>query len=319
MTVPVDSRRREHDGNGTTVASNGPPAYLASHVKVYLVSVSTGVATLQSAYTVTRLGISTGCRVTFTTAPASGFKVLILRVMPYEQAVDLTNVDRYLPETLERGYDLLGMQVQQLADIQARSLSAPETIIGGVFDYDALGHGIKNGSPATTPAGFVTLSQLTSLLAGGAIYRASFVTSGATTSSSAPGVGPNYGSATVAAGKSYSVRVMAVGYADLTGPYGFGVGVAGSAAGGVIGRAMVQKDSGVADPEISVLSSFASCIAYVYDASPANTKHVVDIAFTFRCTTSGTLEFVFGSTSGVGDSSTMMAGALFSVEEILNG
>lgn len=117
MTVPENSRSREHYGNGVTTVFNGPMAYVKEHVKAMLYP--DGPGSVQevppSQYDVENFGRPSGTRVVMHQPPAAGARLVLVRVLPYSQDVDITNQGAFLPESLERGFDLLGMQVQQVA------------------------------------------------------------------------------------------------------------------------------------------------------------------------------------------------------------
>lgn len=139
MTVAANSRRREYTGNGTTTIFNGPMAYEKSHVFAYVGEEGSAVAIPPSAYTVERFGQESGTRVIFDTPPAAGAKLTILRTMPYTQDVDVTNQGAFHAETIEKGYDALAMQIQQLADGSMQLIFDPDE---GDFVWDAKGHRI---------------------------------------------------------------------------------------------------------------------------------------------------------------------------------
>lgn len=144
MTVTANSRRREYSGNGVATVFNGPMSYVKDYVLVFLVSpdgVSSQVATSQ--YSVERIGFSSGTRVTMAVAPATGWTLVILRTMPYTQETDITNQGAFHAETLEKGFDSLGMQIQQIADGVSRSLR--------FGDSEALPPGISTVMPNPGP------------------------------------------------------------------------------------------------------------------------------------------------------------------------
>ncbi|MBX3503321.1 MAG: tail fiber protein [Alphaproteobacteria bacterium] len=97
---------------------------------------------------------SPGGTVTYGPAIAGGTKLTILRSVPYTQAIDLKNQGGFFPEVLERGIDLMVMQVQQLREQLARALklSPSQSAIGELEATDAarantfLGFG-PTGSP----------------------------------------------------------------------------------------------------------------------------------------------------------------------------
>lgn len=165
MTVIANSRRREYDGNGATTIFNGPSAYRSSDLHAFLFDVATSVSTpiSPSDYTVARLGREDGTRVTLVTPPAVGKKLVLLRVVPYDQEVDITNQGAFLPEVIEKGYDQLAFQTQQLADGISRSLRLPESSpVTGIstelpfpqglapLTWSADGTRLENGSIALT-------------------------------------------------------------------------------------------------------------------------------------------------------------------------
>lgn len=132
MTVPVNSRRRTHIGDGTTVTFNGPMAYLSSDVSAFVDAGGTGGQVAISS--VSRLGREGGTVVTLAAAPPAGSTLTLLRTVPLSQTTDITNQGAFLPETLEKGLDLLAMQIQQLDD---GSLGMEAE--GGAFVWDAKG------------------------------------------------------------------------------------------------------------------------------------------------------------------------------------
>lgn len=130
MTVAVNSRKRQYQGNGVTTTFNGPMAFEKSHIAAYLIRDGATLQIPNTSFSVDRLGNGEGTRVTMNTPPATGESLVILRVVPYSQETDITNQGRFLPETLESGLDSIVMQVQQIADRQALALSLPEPYPG---------------------------------------------------------------------------------------------------------------------------------------------------------------------------------------------
>jgi len=130
MTVTADSRVREHLGDGVATVFNGPMAYMRSDVLAYIIEGGVTTQLAPSSYDVLYLGRSTGTRVRLSVAPTVGQTLRLIRTMPYEQDVDITNQGAFLPEVLEKGMDVLSMQIQQLADRQELSLHYPENYPG---------------------------------------------------------------------------------------------------------------------------------------------------------------------------------------------
>lgn len=127
MTVSANSRRREYQGNGVTQTFNGPMAFVPSDVKVYIQDASGEYEISPGSFSIDRFGRLDGTRVFLNTAPATGQKIVILRVVPYTQETDITNQGAFLPEVIEQALDVLVMQIQQLADLQNRTLRYPDS------------------------------------------------------------------------------------------------------------------------------------------------------------------------------------------------
>ena len=130
MTVPTNSRRREHIGDGVTRTFNAPMAYRPEHIDAYLVIDGVSTQVDPADFEVIRLGYDTGSRVGFAVAPPALSKVVLLCNVPYSQETRMTNQGAFQPETLEKGMDLLAMQIQQLADQVGLSLRMPEVYAG---------------------------------------------------------------------------------------------------------------------------------------------------------------------------------------------
>lgn len=119
MTVSSALDRKTFTGDDATTAFATTPVVFfdETDLQVYVIVIATGVATLQSLttdYTVSGGAGSTGT-VTMLTAPASTEQLLIKRVVPITQAVDLVNNDASDAETMEDSLDKLTMIAQQLS------------------------------------------------------------------------------------------------------------------------------------------------------------------------------------------------------------
>lgn len=136
MTVPANSRRRQHQGNAVTTAFPGPMAYAADEVSAYLYKGVISTVVDRSKYRVTGLGRQNGTTVTFNEAPAADETVLLIRVVPFDQRVDITNQGAFLPEVVEKGYDNLAFQTQQLADNVRFSVRLPDNFLGDAPDLE---------------------------------------------------------------------------------------------------------------------------------------------------------------------------------------
>lgn len=124
MSVISEVSRVEYTGNGSATTFAYPFRILA---KTDLrVLVSDILKTVDIDYTVTGVGEDQG-NVVFTTAPASGAKIVIRRRRPLKQETDLTNAGRFFPEQVEDALDHLAMLAQQVEDAVSRSLKLQET------------------------------------------------------------------------------------------------------------------------------------------------------------------------------------------------
>lgn len=164
MTVTANSRRREYQGNGVTTVFNGPMAFQRSHVQAYLRTGTAMVALPSSAYDVERLGQEAGTRVILQTPPAVNTTLILLRTMPYTQDVDVTNQGAFHAETIEKGFDALAMQIQQLDDGSLQMVVDPAT---GQFAWDARGNRIINVGAGILPGDAVNLGQVLLLVESG--------------------------------------------------------------------------------------------------------------------------------------------------------
>jgi hypothetical protein len=167
MTVPANDRRKVYDGDGVTTVFNGPMAYSATHITAALVEIATGVVSSAGSFTVTQLGKSAGTRVTMAVAPPALYRLVLLRTLPYSQIVDITNQGAFNANVLEQGMDLLDMQIQQLADDNARTPRLGEADIDGSGKYDGNGNRLGNIADAVDGADVPNLAQVTGLIGPG--------------------------------------------------------------------------------------------------------------------------------------------------------
>lgn len=130
MAFNTTDNRRLYSGNGVTTSFSAPFLfYENSDIQVYLIDKTTGAETVQSEgtnYSVSGKGLIAGGTVTFVTAPPSTSNVLIIRTVPMVQNMDLKEGDRFPPDTIERAFDLLTMEAQQLAESVGRSVKLPK-------------------------------------------------------------------------------------------------------------------------------------------------------------------------------------------------
>ena len=126
MTVTANDSRVQHNGNGsTTVFAYDFKILDQTHIKVVKTNTS-GVDTTQTItthYTVSGVGNSGGGNITMVTAPASGEKLTFLRNVPLSQETDYTEGGAFPAESHESALDKLTMIAQQLAEVNARTVT----------------------------------------------------------------------------------------------------------------------------------------------------------------------------------------------------
>jgi len=128
MTVSTISNSTVLTANGvTTVFPYSFLVFDADHLVVQRRVTTTGV--IDKTYTageisVTGVGTSSGS-VTISPAPASGNEIVIQRIVPYTQELDLVNQSGFYPATVEEQLDLMVMQTQQIASEVSRAFTLP--------------------------------------------------------------------------------------------------------------------------------------------------------------------------------------------------
>src|SRR5690606_5527128 len=165
MSFDTTGNRISYNGDDVTTAFSFPYLfYNSSHLKVILVS-ALGVETVQTItthYTVTGVGNPAGGTVTMQTPPATGEKLVILRVVPYNQGLLLVENDPFPSQSVMERLDLNVMMAQQLAGDIGRSMTVSEaegsvasipTVAeraGKYAAYDSLGNPIASTGAAGT-------------------------------------------------------------------------------------------------------------------------------------------------------------------------
>lgn len=131
MTVSSTTNAVSFLGNGATTAF--PFTFrvdAAADIEVTLLTVATSAETAPldpSVYSVTLDGVNGGT----ITYPLSGsplastHRINIRRVLDYTQTLDLTDQSAYFPTSLEAQLDRLTMMVQQIAEVNARTIQLP--------------------------------------------------------------------------------------------------------------------------------------------------------------------------------------------------
>lgn len=138
MTISAITRRFDYTGNGVTVDFSFPRPFAANtDLKVYLVLISTGVATLQvyaTNYTVAGAGLDAGGTVTMLVAPSALQKIVIFGDTDATQNLDLDAVTSWPMTSIEYAFDRLTIMVQEIWDRLLRVPFAPREYVN-TFDY----------------------------------------------------------------------------------------------------------------------------------------------------------------------------------------
>ena len=115
MTVSTTTNKVVYIGNGIATSFAIPFPFLEKeHLKVW--QLLNDVQTERTDWTVS------GGNMVFETAPADGAQIVIMREVPLTQETDYRENEILPAETLERNFDNLTMQVQQLKEKQDRAL-----------------------------------------------------------------------------------------------------------------------------------------------------------------------------------------------------
>ena len=155
MTVASTTNKQSYNGNGTqSVFAYTFKIFVDADIKVY---VGTTLKTINTHYTLSGVGTTSGGNVTFTAGnfPVAGTgNVTLLRSLALTQGVDLINYGKFDAEVVEAQYDKLTMMVQQLQEQSDRTIKFSTTVSdaggveitdtvaersGKVLAYDALG------------------------------------------------------------------------------------------------------------------------------------------------------------------------------------
>jgi len=200
MTLTSPTNRNNYTANGSQTAF----AYQfriddATHLGVYLADV------LQSSgFSVSGVGNDAGGNVTFTTAPANGTKVTLIRAVPYTQPTDIPTQGPLSSDSLEKQLDQTIMQVLQLKELIDRTLVQPPstgttslqlpTLVASQFlGVNAAANGLLWGLP---PGSGVPISTFMQTVVDDASADAALTTLGGGTTGKSL-----FGAATAAAGR----------------------------------------------------------------------------------------------------------------------
>ncbi len=122
--------------------------------------------------------VSPGGAVTLTTAISGGDSVVVTSDVPYTQPTTVTNLGNFLPATLNKAFDRLCVQIQQVKSITDRCLRLPVSSLltdftvepptgGSVLAYNNDGTGVVNG-PTVVDIAAASAASTTAVAAAGA-------------------------------------------------------------------------------------------------------------------------------------------------------
>lgn len=162
MTVSSATSKVSYAGNGSLTSFAYTFKVFDQDDLTVIIRASNGtetVKTITTDYTVTNVGNASGGNVVFTTAPATGETVVILREMDLEQGLDLVPNDPFPAQSLEESLDKLTFITQQHSEELGRTVKASRTntLAGGEFTISAADR--ANKVFAFDSAGDVSITQ----------------------------------------------------------------------------------------------------------------------------------------------------------------
>lgn len=129
MTVSTLTNSVVYRGNGAATQFAVPFKVLSlSHLRVRRRVYTTGgyeYTYVGLDYSYTGLGASSGTLTLAGTALSSTYELVIERIVPYTQELDIVNAGGFYPDTVEAQLDLMAMGTQQLADLVGRAAVVP--------------------------------------------------------------------------------------------------------------------------------------------------------------------------------------------------
>jgi hypothetical protein len=124
MTISSTVNRWSYTGDAvSTVFAYTNKIFAAADLRVLVDGV---LRTLTTDYAVSGLGLAGGGNVTFTTPPAGGASIVIIRQLAYTQPTDLIDSGPFPADRTEDALDRATILAQQLADASLRTLRQPD-------------------------------------------------------------------------------------------------------------------------------------------------------------------------------------------------
>lgn len=129
MTVSTSTNSIVYRGNGATTAFAVPFKVLdEDHLVVTSRDYTTGELVdtyVGTDYTYSGVGDDAGTLTLDGAALDDDYELIIQRIVPYTQDLDIVNAGGFYPETVEEQLDLIVMAVQQIAELSARAITVP--------------------------------------------------------------------------------------------------------------------------------------------------------------------------------------------------
>jgi hypothetical protein len=148
MTISTTIIKNSYSGNNSTTVFAYTFEIAANTEIQVIIRASTGTETVKSLttdYTVSGVGSATGGNVTMVSPPATGETLVIRRVTPKTQTVDLVENDPFTAETVEGAFDKAIAVTQEVQEEVDRSikLSRTNTMASTEFTVDAASRASK--------------------------------------------------------------------------------------------------------------------------------------------------------------------------------
>jgi len=152
MAVSSTNSRVSYTSVGETTFAYPFKVFAGTDLQVYDNAV---LKTITADYTVTGVGSDTGGNVIFNVATVAGHTILIIRVLPQTQASALPLNDKFPSTVVETMADKLTLLVQQLNEVDTRSLkvpvtsafsnlSVPDPVVGKTLRWNPTSTGLEN-------------------------------------------------------------------------------------------------------------------------------------------------------------------------------
>lgn len=129
MTVSTSTNSVVYRGNGAATQFAVPYKVLdEDHLVVRRRLFTTGAIEytyIGTDYSYSGIGADSGTLTLAGTALADTYELLIERIVPYTQDLDIVNAGGFYPETVEEQLDLMTMEIQQVADLAGRGAVVP--------------------------------------------------------------------------------------------------------------------------------------------------------------------------------------------------